>query len=124
MDWTGSALAGATVTLGNLGTNRTRTVSSNLEGSFRAAELPVGQYELQVESSGFNSYLNNAIVVSIGRVVQVTVQLAPATVQQQITVSEHTSVSGGARLSPGLPVLPHDGCHLRGGAMQPTGLLL
>lgn len=105
MDRTGSALAGATVTLGNLGTNRTRTVSSNLEGSF-------------------NSYVNNAMVVSIGMVVEVTVRLAPASVQQQITVSERTSVSGGARLSPGLPVLPHDGCHLRGGAVQPTGLLL
>ncbi len=88
VDQTGSAVAGATVRLRNLGTNRTRTVSSNSEGSFRAGELPVGQYQLHVESSGFNTYVNNAIVVSIGMVVQVTVRLAPATVQQQITVSE------------------------------------
>ena len=88
VDQTGGAVAGATVTMRNLGTNRTRKVSSNFEGSFRAGELPVGQYELHVESPGFNIYVNTAIVVSIGTVVQVTVRLAPATVQQQITVSE------------------------------------
>jgi hypothetical protein len=88
VDQTGGAVAGATVTLRSLGTNRTRTVSSNSEGSFRAGELPVGQYELRVESSGFSPYVNNAIVVSVGTVVQIAVRLAPATVQQQITVSE------------------------------------
>src|SRR3982074_28882 len=88
VDQTGSAVAGATVTLRNFGTDRTRTVASNSEGSFRAGELPVGQYELHVESPGFNTYVNTAIVVSIGTVVQITVRLAPATVQQQITVSE------------------------------------
>jgi len=88
VDQTGSAVAAATVTMRNLGTSRTRTVPSNSEGSFRAGELPVGQYELRVESSGFNAYVNTAIVVSIGTVVQVTVRLAPATVQQQIAVSD------------------------------------
>jgi hypothetical protein len=61
---------------------------TNAEGVFRAGELPVGQYELRVESSGFSPYVNNAIVVSVGTVVQIAVRLAPATVQQQITVSE------------------------------------
>jgi hypothetical protein len=61
---------------------------TNSEGSFRAGELPVGQYELRVESTGFSPYLNSAIVVSVGTVVQIAVRLAPATVQQQITVSE------------------------------------
>ncbi len=88
VDQTGSAVAGATVTLRNKGTNQTRTISANPEGSFYAGEIPVGQYELHVESPGFSPYVNNAIVISIGRVVQLTVRLAPARVQQQITVSE------------------------------------
>src|SRR5258708_6074731 len=88
VDQTGSAVANATVTLRNQGTNQTRTISTNAEGSFRASELPVGPYELRIQSPGFSPYVNNAIAVSIGRVVQVTVRLAPATVQQQITVSE------------------------------------
>jgi outer membrane receptor protein involved in Fe transport len=88
VDQTGSAVAGATVRLRNQGTSLTRTTSTNSEGAFRAGELPVGQYELRVESAGFSPYLNNAIVISIGRAVQVVVRLAPATVRQQITVSE------------------------------------
>ena len=88
VDQTGSAVTAAIATLRNQGTNQTRTISTNAGGFFRAGELPVGQYELRVESSGFSPYANNAIVVSVGTVVQITVRLAPATVQQQITVSE------------------------------------
>lgn len=88
VDQTGSALAGATVTLRNQGTNQTRTISTNPEGAFYARELPAGQYELRAESLGFSAYVNDAIVISLGRVVQLTVRLAPARVQQQITVSE------------------------------------
>src|SRR5258708_2404231 len=89
VDQTGGAVAAATVTLRNRGANQARTMVTNAEGLFRAGELPVGQYELRVESSGFSPFLNNAIVVSVGTVVQIAVRLAPATVQQRIPVSEH-----------------------------------
>jgi outer membrane receptor protein involved in Fe transport len=88
VDQTGSAVSGASVTVRNQATNQARTISTNEEGSFRASELPIGQYELRVGSAGFSPYANSAIMISIGRVVQVTVRLAPATVQEQITVSE------------------------------------
>lgn len=90
-DQTGSAVAGATVTLKNPATNRTRTTSTDLTGSFRVAELPVGRYEVYVQAPGFSLYTNNAFVISIGRVAQLTVRLVPAVVQQQITVSEQPS---------------------------------
>jgi hypothetical protein len=88
VDQSGSAIAGATVTVRNQGTNQTRTMLTNAEGFFRAGELPVGHYELRVEAAGFSPYVNSAIIAAIGRVVQVAVRLAPATVQEQITVSE------------------------------------
>jgi uncharacterized surface anchored protein len=70
VDQTGGAVAGAAVTLRNQGTNQTREMLTNAEGFFRAGEIPVGQYELRVESSGFSPYVNNAIVVSVGIVVR------------------------------------------------------
>ena len=88
VDQTGGAVTAATVTLRNQSTSQTRTVVTNADGFFRAGELPVGQYELRIESTGFSPYVNNAIVVSGGPVVQLAVRLPPATVQQQITVSE------------------------------------
>ncbi len=56
VDQTGGTVPNATVTLRNQGTNQTRAISTNAEGSFRAGELPVGQYELRVESPGFSPY--------------------------------------------------------------------
>src|SRR3981081_4762812 len=87
-DPTGSTVSGATVTLRNQGTNQMRTTPTNSQGSFHAGELSVGRYELRVESRGFSPYVNNAIVVSIGRVVRMTVRLSPATGPQTVTVSE------------------------------------
>lgn len=91
VDQTGSAVGGATVTLRNPFTNRIRTTSSDLYGFFRVGELPVGQYEVHVQAPGFSVYRNNAIVVSIGKVAQLTVRLVPAVVQEQVTVSEQAS---------------------------------
>ncbi|HEV2401144.1 MAG TPA: carboxypeptidase-like regulatory domain-containing protein, partial [Candidatus Sulfotelmatobacter sp.] len=91
VDQTGSAVAGALVTLRNPATNRTRPASTDVDGFFRVSELPVGQYEVRVQSPGFSLYTNYALVVSIGRVSQLTVRLVPALVQQQITVSEQPS---------------------------------
>jgi len=88
VDQTGGTVTAGTVTLRNQGTSQTRTMLIDAQGFFRAGELPVGQYDLRVESSGFSPYVNNAIVVSVGTVIQIAVRLAPATVQQQITVSE------------------------------------
>ena len=42
----------------------------------------------ELNLSGFSPFVNKAIVVSVGTVVQTAIRLAPATVQQQVTVSE------------------------------------
>lgn len=91
IDQSGSAVTGATVTLRNPATNGTRTTSTDLSGFFRVAELPVGRYEAHIQAEGFSVYTNNAVVISIGRVSQLTVRLVPAIVRQQITVSEQPS---------------------------------
>ncbi|HKV78668.1 MAG TPA: TonB-dependent receptor [Candidatus Sulfotelmatobacter sp.] len=91
IDQTGSAIAGALITLRNPATNRTRKASTDLDGLFRMGELSVGQYELHVEAPGFSLYTNNGIAVTIGRVAQLTVRLVPAVVQEQVTVSEQAS---------------------------------
>lgn len=91
IDQTGSAVAGAIVTIRNPATGRTRTTSTDLAGFFHVGELPVGQYETHIQAEGFSVYTNNAVVVSIGRVSQLTVRLVPAIVHQQIAVSEQPS---------------------------------
>jgi hypothetical protein len=59
----GLLIAGAKVTLCNQGTNQTRRMLTDARGFFRA-ELQSGRYELHVESPGFSSYADSAIVDS------------------------------------------------------------
>ena len=88
VDQTDSAIVAGTATMRNPATGLSRTTSMNSDGSFRIGELPVGLYELHIESPGFSPYVNKAVPISIGRVTQVAVRLAPATVRQQVVVTE------------------------------------
>jgi outer membrane receptor protein involved in Fe transport len=53
-DQTGAVIAGATVTATNKATNISRTVTTNREGFYVIASLPVSQYEIKIEAKGFN----------------------------------------------------------------------
>src|SRR6266481_2349320 len=52
-DPSGSAVAGAEVTVVNQGTNVTTTIKTNADGLFRVPELAVGTYRLTVAAPGF-----------------------------------------------------------------------
>src|ERR1035438_2028487 len=71
VDQTGRPVAGATVTLRNLGTNQTRTISATPEGSFYAGEIPVGQNILRIKPPAFPLKASAAFVFSRGGVLQI-----------------------------------------------------
>lgn len=52
----GAAVAGASVTVQNLGTGMRRTQSTGGNGSFNFPLLPVGRYSITVEARGFKTY--------------------------------------------------------------------
>src|SRR5438067_10986310 len=52
-DNTGAALPGATVTATNTGTNAARVDVTNTNGAYSISALPVGDYRVQVDLSGF-----------------------------------------------------------------------
>src|SRR5947207_15425420 len=47
LDPSGAAIAGASISVRNIGTAFTRTVLSNDQGRYVAPELPIGEYEVQ-----------------------------------------------------------------------------
>ncbi|MFT4178604.1 MAG: TonB-dependent receptor, partial [Thermomonas sp.] len=59
----GRANAGDQITLVNTATGATRTVTVNADGSYRLAQLPVGDYTLQVKRGG--SDVGQALTVSV-----------------------------------------------------------
>src|ERR1043165_2813280 len=54
-DPNGAALTGAKLTIRNLETNQSRNVTSDDEGRYRFAYLPVGAYRVIVEKPGFKT---------------------------------------------------------------------
>jgi hypothetical protein len=61
-----AAVPGATVTAKNIGTGITRTVTSNEEGRWTITALPLGQYEVKVESGAFKPATQVVTVTSGG----------------------------------------------------------
>ena len=50
----GRATAGDQITIVNNATGATRSVTASADGAYRLSQLPVGDYSLQVSSSGQN----------------------------------------------------------------------
>src|SRR5258705_13038483 len=49
----GNVVAGANVTLTNVGTNNARTATTSDNGVFAFEQVPVGNYKVEIEAKGF-----------------------------------------------------------------------
>src|SRR5438045_3287588 len=67
-----------------MGTNSTFT---DANGSFLFSTIPVGDYRLTFEISGFGTITRDGIHVSVGFTATVNVEMSPGSVQESVTVS-------------------------------------
>jgi Carboxypeptidase regulatory-like domain len=65
IDKTGAVVVDAKVTATNTGTNLQRSVKTNGEGEYRIEFLPVGEYSLVVEASGFKKFVHTGVILEI-----------------------------------------------------------
>src|SRR5437764_1456465 len=66
-DESGSALANAQVVVTNQATQVTREITSNGAGYFLASDLAPGVYQVQVQMTGFKTWLQTEIQVDANR---------------------------------------------------------
>jgi len=85
-DSSGASLSGATVVVRHLATGVLRSVTSNGDGRYRLVVGEPGVYSLVVTASGFAAEEKNEIEVATGRTVAIDFALAPAGVNEQVTV--------------------------------------
>src|SRR6266478_4232242 len=90
-DASGAVIPNSRVTLHNPLTNQSRTVTTDEQGFFRAAQLPVGSYEVRVEQIGFAPYRQAGVQASLGQTVHLDIVLAPASASEQVTVNAQPS---------------------------------
>jgi hypothetical protein len=78
---------GATVTVRNVGTNVSRSVATDAEGVYRFLNMPVGNYELTVELSGFSRHVRSGLTLSLNQTAVVDAQIRPAAVTELVEVT-------------------------------------
>jgi hypothetical protein len=85
-DPAGAAIAGATVTITNVGTNRRRVVTSSGDGVYTAPSLAPGEYRVDVELSRFKAVRREGIQLATGETARIDFGLAVGDVREQMTV--------------------------------------
>jgi carboxypeptidase family protein/TonB-dependent receptor-like protein len=91
-DSSGAVILQATITLRNTLTNRSRTVTTDGQGLFRADQLAVGTYEIRLEQTGFGPYQHAGVSLSLGQTIHLDIVLSLASASEKLTVSAQPSV--------------------------------
>ena len=85
-DTTGGVLPGVTVTAHHLATGNTFVAITDERGAFRLP-VRVGGYEILADLQGFGTAKRGAVELLVGQTVMVNLQLAPAGLQESVTVT-------------------------------------
>src|SRR6202521_4519970 len=86
-DASGGAMAGATVTITNTGTNDARTVTTGTDGEYRVPALQPGLYTVRVEAPGFKSLTVSAQNLVVGQEMVVNATMQIGSPEQAVTVT-------------------------------------
>ena len=86
-DGTGAVVPGASLTARSTETGQTRTAVTAGDGSYRFSALPVGNYEIRVEQSGFQTAVRSGLTLSVGQEAVVNFTLEVGAVTQTIAVT-------------------------------------
>jgi hypothetical protein len=87
IDSSGASIAGAKVTVTNLGTNRSWIFVSNSDGNYVVPDLPIGQYKVDVEQSGFAPFEATGFTVVEAQNTRADVILQLGTAKETVTVT-------------------------------------
>jgi hypothetical protein len=85
-DPTGAAVPNAKVTLNHLATATTRDVTTNDQGQFLAADIPIGHYNVTVNAQGFKKVEQNGVNLQTGDRMRLDFKLEIGSTSEQVTV--------------------------------------
>lgn len=86
-DATGAVVPNASVTVRNTGTNEVHTVKSSDSGEWTITLLPVGNYSVAIEASGFKKYSVVSMALSGGDRARVTAKMEVGQVSETVEVT-------------------------------------
>ena len=86
-DQQGKAVPNAKVTVTNLGTNATRSTTTNEAGIYNLDLLPPADYRLEVEAPGFRKFVADNAKALIGKPTEINVKMEIGAISQSVEVS-------------------------------------
>lgn len=86
VDATGSAVAGAQVTINSVATNQTFVAETTGDGLYSAPNLAVGEYTISVEKGGFRRAIRSGVQLQVDQRAQVDFRLEVGTVAETVEV--------------------------------------
>jgi carboxypeptidase family protein len=89
-DPSGGLVPGAQVTLQNIGTDDTRTATTNDSGFYQFNNLPPGQYRVVVKQSGYKQLTQEPIQLQVDSTLQINLTLSLGTATEVVTVQSNT----------------------------------
>jgi Carboxypeptidase regulatory-like domain len=91
-DQSGAVIPNAKVTATQVETGLVRTTMSGPDGNYVLPNLPVGSYRLEVEASGFNTYVQSGIRLQVSNVVAINIQLKVGEAKQHVEVMANAAM--------------------------------
>ena len=99
-DATGAAIPGAKVTITDTETGAARDLVTDASGRYDAPALPVGNYDVSIERSGFEPQDRTGVTLVVGQRREVTAALAVGSVQQVVKVQDTNPTVGVSTTEP------------------------
>src|SRR5882724_4981706 len=127
LDPSGAVVQSASVSASQTETGLTRSAMTDHSGAYVLLELPVGHYQLQVEARGFQTYVQQGIILNVNETATIPVRLVVGAETQQVQVMADAQLIQGTVTSLGKTVsgrevldLPLDGRNFSQlGTLQP-----
>src|SRR6185436_15847842 len=90
-DASGALVSDATLTVTKTDTNQERTAKTDYDGRYRFPYLPVGEYRLAVNATGFAPFTQD-LTLTIGQAVFLPVKLAVAGFSEKVNVTDAPTI--------------------------------
>jgi hypothetical protein len=86
-DATGGLAPDVKITVQNLDTNAERTANTDALGAFRFQGLPIGNYQITAEKSGFSKYVQGPVTLTVNQQAEFRITLQVGAVAETVQVS-------------------------------------
>ena len=107
-DQTGAAMPNAIITVTNIETGASRTVSTDESSVYRFPLLPLGTYRITAEAANFKKFVREGIPLATGQTATIDISLQTGDIKEVVTVSADTSVTNAGKTDLGRVMNIHE----------------